>query len=165
MKKLIRLAQKNNVICFNAINEVESEIARMTELGVFVNAGREVSVASSKAFICQAVVMCLITCWFAERKHPNKFVFERIELLENLKVLCMKAQETLYENRYEAEGIAKELNTKNYIAVLGKGLCEPIAKEAALKIKEISYIHSEGYSSGEFKHGPLALIEENKKTA
>lgn len=164
LKKLIRLAQKKGIICFNVINEVESEIARMTELGVFLNAGREVSVASTKAFLCQTVALCLVTCWFAEKKHPNKFVLERIELLENMKVFCMKVQETLHENRFEMEDLAKEIYDRQYMAVLGKGLCEPIAKEAALKIKEVTYMHAEGYSSGEFKHGPLALIEEDKKT-
>ena len=163
LKKVIRLAQKNGKLCFNVINEVESEIARMTELGVFLNAGREVSVASTKAFLSQAVALTLVTCWFAEKKHPNKFVFERIELLQNLKVLTMKIQETLHENRFEMQDLAKEIKDKTYMAVLGKGLCEPIAKEAALKIKEVTYMHAEGYSSGEFKHGPLALIEENKK--
>ena len=165
VKKAVRLAQAQNVLWFNVINEVESEIARMTELGVFVNAGREVSVASTKAFICQAVALCLITSWFAEHKHPNKFILERIELLENLKVLWMKIQETLNEVKFEMEEAAKILNEKNYCAILGKGLCEPIAREAALKIKEVTYLHAEGYSSGEFKHGPLALLEENKKTA
>lgn len=164
LKKLIRLAQKQGKVCFNVINEVESEIARMTELGVFLNAGREVSVASTKAFLCQTVALCLVTAWFAEKKHPNKFVLERIELLENLKVFCMKVQETLHENRFEIEDLAKEIKDREYMAVLGKGLCEPIAKEAALKIKEVTYMHAEGYSSGEFKHGPLALIEEDKKT-
>lgn len=164
LKKLIRLAQKKGLICFNVINEVESEIARMTELGVFLNAGREVSVASTKAFMCQAIALVLVTCWFAERRNPNKFVLERIELVENLKVFIMKVQECLNENRFEMEDLAKEIKDKNYMAVLGKGLCEPIAKEAALKIKEVTYMHAEGYSSGEFKHGPLALIEENKQT-
>jgi len=76
----------------------------------------------------------------------------------------MKIQETLNENRFEIEDLAKEIKDKKYIFVLGKGLCEPIAKEAALKIKEVTYIHAEGYSSGEFKHGPLALVEEDKQT-
>lgn len=76
----------------------------------------------------------------------------------------MKVQETLQENKFEIEDIAKEIKDKEYMAVLGKGLCEPIAKEAALKIKEVTYMHAEGYSSGEFKHGPLALVEEGKKT-
>jgi glucosamine--fructose-6-phosphate aminotransferase (isomerizing) len=164
LKKLIRLAQKKGLICFNVINEVESEIARMTELGVFLNAGREVSVASTKAFLCQAVALVLVTCWFAEKKSPNKNVLERIELLENLKVFCMKVQETLYQNKFDIEDIAKEIYQKEYMAVLGKGLCTPIAMEAALKIKEVTYMHAEGYSSGEFKHGPLALVEEGKKT-
>jgi glucosamine--fructose-6-phosphate aminotransferase (isomerizing) len=162
LKKLIRLAQKNNIICFNVVNEVESEIARMTDIGVFINAGREVSVASTKAFLCQSVALCLVTVWFAEKKHPNKFVLERIELMQNMKVFVMKVQECLNKNRFEIEDIAKEINDKTYMAILGKGLCHPIAAEAALKIKEVSYMHAEGFSSGEFKHGPLALIEEEK---
>lgn len=79
------------------MNEVESEIARMTELGVFLNAGREVSVASTKAFMCQCVAMALLTAWFAEKKSPNKMIFERMELIESLKVFCMKVQECLNE--------------------------------------------------------------------
>jgi len=164
LKKLIRLAQSKNIVCFNVINEVESEIARMTELGVFINAGREVSVASTKAFMCQSIALCLVTMWFAEKKNPSKFVLERMELLQNLKMFTMKVQETLNENKFEIEEIARAVQDKEYMAVLGKGLCEPIAKEAALKIKEVTYMHAEGYSSGEFKHGPLALIEEDKKT-
>lgn len=164
LKKLIRLAQSKDIICFNVINEVESEIARMTELGVFINAGREVSVASTKAFMCQAIALCLVAMWFAEKKNPSKFVLERMELLQNLKMFTMKVQETLNENKFEIEEIAKDIQDKEYMAVLGKGLCEPIAKEGALKIKEVTYMHAEGYSSGEFKHGPLALIEEDKKT-
>jgi glutamine---fructose-6-phosphate transaminase (isomerizing) len=164
LKKAIRLAKSKNLICFNIINVVESEIARMTELGVFLNSGREVSVPSTKVFLCQAIALVLITWWFAERKAPNRKVLERIELLENLKVFIMKVQETIYENRYEIEDIAKEIYRKDYMAVLGKGLCTPIAEEAALKIKEVTYMHAEGYSSGEFKHGPLALVEEGKKT-
>ena len=74
----------------------------------------------------------------------------------------MKAQETLNNTRFEVEEIAKDIKDKEYRVVLGKGLAEPIAKEAALKIKEITYMHSEGYSSGEFKHGPLALIKDYK---
>lgn len=122
LKGVIRLAQNKNILCFNVINEVESEIARMTETGVFINAGREVSVASTKAFLCQAVALCLVTAWFAEKKHPNKFVLERIELLENLKVLCMKVQECLNDNRFEMEDLAKKINDRSYMAVLGKGL-------------------------------------------
>lgn len=200
LKEVIRFAQRENILCFNVINKVESEIARMTQLGVFINSGREVSVATSKAFFCQVVVMCLIACWFAERKHPNKLVLERIELVENLKFLCMKAQvrtnffqfknlcgvllsvilnlkfyqknvsnvqfqETLNMNKFEIEEIAKEVVTKQYIAFLGKGLCEPIAHEAALKVKELSYMFAGAYATGEFKHGSIALIDGMKKIA
>lgn len=122
VKKVIRLAQGINRLCFNIVNEVESEIARMTELGVFLNAGREVSVASTKAFLCQCVALCLVTAWFAEKKHPNKMTFERIELIENLKVFCMKVQETLNELRFEIKDLATEIKDREYMAVLGKGL-------------------------------------------
>lgn len=164
LKKVIRIAQAKGDPCFNIINEVESEIARMTELGVFINAGREVSVASTKAFLCQCIAMCLVTAWFAEKKAPNQMVFERIELVENLKIFCMKVQETLNSVRYDIKDLAAEVKDREYMAVLGKGLCEPIARETALKIKEITYMHAEGYSSGEFKHGPIALIEEAQRT-
>ena len=100
--------------------------------------------------------------WFAERKNSKRLELKRIELVENLKVLSTKAEETLESTRFEAEQLAKTIKDKKYCAILGKGLWEPIAREAALKIKEVTYIHADGYSSGEFKHGPLALIEENK---
>ena len=164
IKKVIRIAQMMDKLCFNLVNEVESEIARMTELGVFLNAGREVSVASTKAFTCQCIAMCMVAAWFAEKKNPNKMVFERIELIENLKLFVMKLQCTLNELRFEMKDLAQEIQDRDYMVVLGKGLCEPIAKEAALKIKEVTYMHADGYSSGEFKHGPIALIEENKKS-
>ena len=163
LKKVIRIAQPMNRLWFNIVNEVESEIARMTELGIFLNSGREVSVASTKAFTCQCIAMCLVTAWFAEKKSPNKMVFERIELIENLKLFVMKLQCILNDLRFEIKDLAQEIKDKNYMVVLGKGLCEPIAREAALKIKEVTYIHWDAYSSGEFKHGPISLIEEGKK--
>lgn len=122
VKKVIRLAQSKNIICFNLVNEVESEIARMAELGVFLNAGREVSVASSKSFVCQCVAMSLITAWFAEKKHPNQLVRERIELVENLKIFTMKVQETLNDLRFEMKDLAAIVKDREYMAVLGMGL-------------------------------------------
>lgn len=119
MKKLIRIAKSKDILCFNIVNEVDSEIARMTELGIFLNAGREIAVASTKAFTCQCVVMALLTAWFAEKKTPNKMIFERMELIESLKIFCMKVQECLNEVKFPVKDLANEIKDCDYIAIMG----------------------------------------------
>jgi glucosamine--fructose-6-phosphate aminotransferase (isomerizing) len=88
--KAINLAKPQGVVCFNVVNTVESQIAKLTKCGVFCNAGRESSVASTKAFMCQVISLCLIGAWFAERKNPGEKLVERHLLMESIKMFVFK---------------------------------------------------------------------------
>lgn len=147
--------------CISVVNAVGSLIARTTGLGVYVNAGREHAVASTKAFVTQVTVMTLIALWFRQTREekekllelPSKKVY--MECLQRLPILFGMAMRT----RDHCKEIAAELRGKKHMFILGKGYGEQIALEAALKIKELGYLHAEGYSGGSLKHGPFALIE------
>jgi glucosamine--fructose-6-phosphate aminotransferase (isomerizing) len=144
---------------FSVVNSVGSQIARTTNCGVYLNAGREVAVASTKAFTSQITVLSLISIWYAQnRKLHHK---KRLELVENLRRLSMCYQTALLSDNIDNEcnKVAEYLKDRNTCFILGKGLSSFIAFEGALKIKEIGYIHAEGYPGGALKHGPFALIE------
>uniref|UniRef100_A0A0H5RK65 Glutamine--fructose-6-phosphate aminotransferase [isomerizing] n=1 Tax=Spongospora subterranea TaxID=70186 RepID=A0A0H5RK65_9EUKA len=157
--RAVLLASEHSLPMFSVINSVGSLIARTTKCGVYINAGREHAVASTKAFVTQVVVMCLIAGWFAQlRKRPESK--QRIdEVLESLHKLPMYCGITLKANDNIA-AIASKIKDQKHMFVLGRGFAESIAKEGALKIKEITYIHAEGYPGGSLKHGPFALIEQ-----
>lgn len=139
------------------VNTVGSTIARMTNGGVYIHAGVEISVASTKAFINQVAVLSLISLLFARKRDLKQSVGQNI-VKDLLKIPEMISK--ILEGESELIEIAKELKSSNSILLLGRGINYPVAKEGALKIKEISYIHAEGFSSGGLKHGPLALITE-----
>jgi glucosamine--fructose-6-phosphate aminotransferase (isomerizing) len=146
---------------FSVVNAVGSFIARSTKCGVYVNAGREHAVASTKAFTTQVAVGGLIACWFSQNRtyaENETFRERRIRLIDALHRLPIYAGMILHD-RPAVKKIAHKLQDAQHIFVLGKGFSEPIAYEGALKIKEITYIHAEGYSGGALKHGPFALIE------
>lgn len=148
VKQTITLAQDKGKLAFAIVNEVESVIARQTKLGVFLNCGHETSVASTKAFTSQCLWMGLLTAWFAQNKFPDLFVEERKKLIRNLQDFSSWVQE-IFDNTVESiKNLASKLHNKSYMAILGKGLWYPIALESALKIKEITYMPAEGYSSG-----------------
>jgi glucosamine--fructose-6-phosphate aminotransferase (isomerizing) len=151
------------VPCISVVNVVGSLIARTTGCGVYINAGRENAVASTKAFTSQVTVLALIALWFRQYRE-EKSGEDKVEL--PLKREMMEALQRMpisfgmgMRLRDKCKKIAVDLKDKNNLFVLGKGYAEPIAYEGALKIKEISYIHAEGYSGGALKHGPFALIE------
>jgi len=149
-------AQEHNIPTFSIINVVGSLIARTTRCGVYLNAGREHAVASTKAFTCQVTVLSLIAIWFAQ---VNKFEeVKRKNLIESLHRLPISLGIAL-NTREQCRQVAIAMQKKHSCFVLGKGFAEPVAREGALKIKEISYIHAEGTSGGALKHGPFALIE------
>ena len=160
--RAVRLAQDEDVMVATVVNTVGSLIARTSNLGVYLNAGREQGVASTKAFTSQVTVMALIALWFrnirsddyAKRKSPYAK-----EILDALQRLPISFGMALRFTHPQCKEIAKELMGKEHLFVLGKGYGEPIASEGALKIKEITYVHAEGYSGGALKHGPFALIE------
>lgn len=151
------LAQEMVIPTFSVVNAVDSLIARTTKCGVYLHAGREYAVASTKSFVCQSVALDLIAMWFSDKR--GTCIDKRRQLLEGLRRVPTDIKSCLQLSD-KCRAIAQTLVKKQHLFVLGKGLAEPVAREAALKIKEISYLHAEGYSAGSLKHGPFALIEE-----
>ncbi|KAL9184561.1 hypothetical protein ACHAXT_012531 [Thalassiosira profunda] len=161
---VVNAAQENGLTVMSVVNAVGSLIARTTQLGVYCNAGRENAVASTKAFTTQVTVLALIALWFRELKDQINGVTEhsaeaRIlkESLMRLPICCGMA----LKNREQCREVAERLNGKEHCFILGKGYGEAVAYEGALKIKEMCYLHAEGYSGGALKHGPFALIESD----
>lgn len=145
---------------FSIVNCVGSSIARRTGCGVYLKAGREFAVASTKAFTTSVSVLALVASWFSQHGVDSEVYFERRKLLiDSLHRLPIYVGMVLNDNP-NIKAIAERIKDKKHMFVLGKGFGEPIAYEAALKIKEITYIHAEGYSGGALKHGPFALIEK-----
>lgn len=147
---------ESNIITIGVVNVVDSLIARETDCGVYLNCGKEFGVASTKAFSSQIIVLILIACWFSKRQYVNKNF--RKPYLENIRKLQTDIQQTIENNEEICKYIAKFLKSKNTLFILGKETLESIAKEGALKIKELGYIHAEGYSSSALKHGPYTLV-------
>ncbi len=159
--RAVKVGEDVGVPCISVVNVVGSLIARSTGLGVYLNAGRENAVASTKAFTTQVTVLALVALWFRQQKEHHDKLSElplKKEMLEALQRLPISFGMAL-RTREKCRKVAQELKDKNNLFVLGKGYAEPIALEGALKIKEMAYIHAEGYSGGALKHGPFALIE------
>lgn len=153
--RAVILAQDIGVPTFSVVNAVGSLIARSTKCGVYLNAGREHAVASTKAFSTQVVALEMIAAWFSQ--HRGTEVERRRHLIDELRRLPTLVNIAL-STREACIRIAKTLVDSEHCFVLGKGPCEAIAREGALKIKEITYLHAEGYAGGALKHGPFALI-------
>ena len=152
------LCKKNKVKTCAIVNVVESSLARSADFVLPIHAGPEIGVASTKAFIGQMLVLYILAIKISEvRKEITKTDYEN--KIKDLKKLPDLIKETL-NCQDKIQIIAKDfLNVKGAM-FLGRGLSFPIALEGALKLKELSYLHAEGYPAGEMKHGPLALIEE-----
>ncbi|MCX8483374.1 MAG: SIS domain-containing protein, partial [Crocinitomicaceae bacterium] len=155
----IQIAKHHNVVTIGVVNVPDSLIAREVNCGVYLNSGREVAVASTKSFTNQCVVLTIIAIWFSQNKRTC--VEKRRSIIADLRNLSFQLQIMLnkQENNTKIKDFAKELSGSKSIFLLGKGKSEAIAHEGALKLKEIAYIHSEGYSSSALKHGTFALIE------
>jgi glucosamine--fructose-6-phosphate aminotransferase (isomerizing) len=159
--RAVKIGEEIGVPCISVVNVVGSLIARTTGLGVYLNAGRENAVASTKAFTTQVTVLALISLWFRQQREEKEGLPEsplKKEMLDSLQRLPISFGMAM-RLRDQCRRVAQKLQDKNNLFVLGKGYAEPIAHEGALKIKEMSYIHAEGYSGGALKHGPFALIE------
>jgi glucosamine--fructose-6-phosphate aminotransferase (isomerizing) len=154
----LREARSKGAGVLGIVNVVGSSIARETDAGVFIHAGPEIGVASTKAFTSQIAVLGLIALFIGQR---NNLPHAQCKLLaEDLAALPNKVQK-IFEQIDHIKAIAEEFkNSQNFI-YLGRGSNFPTALEGALKLKEISYIHAEGYPAAEMKHGPIALIDEN----
>lgn len=159
--RAVKIGEECEIPCLSVVNVVGSLIARTTGMGVYLNAGREHAVASTKAFTTQVTALTLVGLWLRQVKEERDHLpmsNARKELLESLQRLPICAGMAL-QTREKCKKVAAELLSKNSMFVLGKGYGEPIAFEGALKIKETCYLHAEGYSGGALKHGPFALIE------
>lgn len=161
--RVVVTAREKNVTCMSVVNAVGSLIARTTNLGVYLNAGRENAVASTKAFTTQVTVLALVALWFRQTRdlvegRKMKSV-EANRLKESLMRLPITFGMIVNSTRPQCKQVAERLKLKEHCFVLGKGYGEPVAMEGALKIKEMCYLHAEGYSGGALKHGPFALIE------
>ena len=155
----IKLAKENGAFVFGVCNVVGSSISRETHAGAYTHAGPEIGVASTKAFTTQITILTLLALRLAKAKGtmPNSD-YQRY-LLE-LELIPEKVQEALQTNE-AAKQIAEIYKDATNCLYLGRGYNFPVALEGALKLKEISYIHAEGYPAAEMKHGPIALIDES----
>ena len=152
------LCKKNNVSTCSVVNVVESSIARLSDFVLPIHAGPEIGVASTKAFINQILVLYILSLKISEiRKEISQIEYKK--MIKNLKILPDLITKTL-SCEGKIQTIAKDIYHSKGVIFLGRGPSFPIALEGALKLKELSYIHAEGYPAGEMKHGPLALIEE-----
>jgi glucosamine--fructose-6-phosphate aminotransferase (isomerizing) len=154
----VREAKMKGALVLGVCNAVGSSIARETNAGVYTHAGPEIGVASTKAFTSQLTVFALITLLIARRKSLSRV--DGKQIADELLSIPEKVEKILKLND-EIEKIAEEFKDATNFLYLGRGYNFPVALEGALKLKEISYIHAEGYPAAEMKHGPIALIDEN----
>ena len=153
------MCKKNKVKTCSIVNVVESSIARSSDFVLPIHAGPEIGVASTKAFIGQMLVLYILAIKISEvRKEISQSDYEK--KINDLMKLPDLIKKTLNYCQDNTPIIAKDFLKAKGAMFLGRGLSFPIALEGALKLKELSYLHAEGYPAGEMKHGPLALIEE-----
>ena len=155
----IKMSKEFKPFLFGICNVVGSSIARETDSGIYIHAGPEIGVASTKAFTCQAVILLMLSLeigYRLERVKKSRYEF----LIEEIVSLKDYAK-TILNNSNNIIPIAKKYKNSTNFLYLGRGLNFPIALEGALKLKEISYIHAEGYPAAEMKHGPIALIDKD----
>ena len=154
----LEIAKANNATILGICNVVGSSIARVTDAGVYTHAGPEIGVASTKAFTAQLTVLSMMGLLIAEKKGTiTKAQFAN--LLRELDAVPGKIEQVLKTNDQIEKIAALYKDARNFL-YLGRGFNFPVALEGALKLKEISYIHAEGYPAAEMKHGPIALIDE-----
>jgi len=153
----MREARHRGARTYGVVNVVGSTIARESQGGIYVHAGPEIGVASTKAFTSQVVALALFTLKLARLKDLS--VVRGREIIEALQALPGQVKQIL-ERAEEIENVAEEFKRTQNFLYLGRGYNFPTALEGALKLKEISYIHAEGYPAAEMKHGPIALIDE-----
>ena len=154
----LREAKHRGISTMGVVNVVGSTIARETDYGIYLHAGPEIGVASTKAFTSQLVALALVTLNIGRRRHLSVVQGGGIvRALKELPALVEKVLELDAQIRRLAEAYA---DARNFL-YLGRGLQFPVALEGALKLKEVSYIHAEGYPAAEMKHGPIALIDQD----
>jgi glucosamine--fructose-6-phosphate aminotransferase (isomerizing) len=154
-REMISLGSKTVAIC----NVVDAMVAREAHGAIYTHAGPEIGVASTKAFTSQLTALFLLALKLGQLR-GNLDAAQSVELIEHLSRVPGKIDEILRSCSGQCEELAKDFSSARDFLYLGRGIHFPIALEGALKLKEISYIHAEGYPAGEMKHGPNALIDE-----
>jgi glucosamine--fructose-6-phosphate aminotransferase (isomerizing) len=153
----LREAKEKGALGLGVVNAVGSTIARETDAGVYLHAGPEIGVASTKAFTCQCVVLTMLALYLGRRKFMSQAQVQ--EIIDGLCAIPEQMQRVLEQSELVKTIANKFCERENWL-FLGRGYHYPIALEGALKLKEISYIHAEGMPAAEMKHGPIALINE-----
>lgn len=156
----LKLAKERGAFIYGICNVVDSSIARITDAGSYTHAGPEIGVASTKAFTAQLTILSLIALKLGNH-NGNLGTAEFMSLISELDAIPKKIEEVLEGTHELTQHIAKDFIDATNFLYLGRGYNYPAALEGALKLKEISYIHAEGYPAAEMKHGPIALIDEN----
>ncbi len=154
----LKLAKERKCRTLGIVNVIGSTMARETDAGVYIHAGPEIGVASTKAFTSQVMILTLVALAFGRARN----VLSRedgLGIVEEIQEIPGKVA-TILETSGNIAAIAREFTYASHFLYLGRGLNYPVALEGALKLKEISYIHAEGYPAAEMKHGPIALIDE-----
>ncbi|TWP24047.1 glutamine--fructose-6-phosphate transaminase (isomerizing) [Apibacter muscae] len=156
----LKLAKEKGAFIYGICNVVDSSIARLTDAGSYTHAGPEIGVASTKAFTAQLAVLSMIAIKLA--KHKGTISKEKFNsLITELDSIPDKIEKLIKSTEEQIKNISLQYENVHNFLYLGRGYNYPIALEGALKLKEISYIHAEGYPAAEMKHGPIALIDEN----
>ena len=154
----LELAKQKGALTYGIVNVVGSSIARTTDAGSYIHAGPEIGVASTKAFTGQVTLLTMMALSIAKKKGTISDAYFN-QLVSELDKIPEKVNKVL-ESNAQIEYIADEIKDRSNALYLGRGYNFPVALEGALKLKEISYIHAEGYPAAEMKHGPIALIDE-----
>jgi glucosamine--fructose-6-phosphate aminotransferase (isomerizing) len=153
----MREAKNKGAIVMGIVNVVGSTIAREAGRGVYIHAGPELAVASTKAFTNQAAILVLLGLQLGRQRRIS--LVKGQQIIEEIKQIPVKMKNILTQSE-NIKNIAEKYHGYEHMFFLGRGINYPLALEGALKLKEISYIHAEGYPAGEMKHGPIALIDE-----
>jgi len=155
----LELAKDKGALIYGIVNVVGSSIARITDAGSYIHAGPEIGVASTKAFTSQVTLLAMMAVTLGYRRGtiPKSYYNQLVQGLDDIP----KKVKQLLDLNDKIKYIASEIKDANNALYLGRGYNFPIALEGALKLKEISYIHAEGYPAAEMKHGPIALIDED----
>ena len=158
--RVIKIAQSHDLFTIGVVNVVDSLIAREVNCGCYIHAGKEMAVASTKSFTSQVIVLVLISLWFSQNCNYHDAMLQRQQVIKDIHNLSMDIKRTLMQHK-NIKKFVDYFKDQSSLFLLGKGPGEAIAKEGALKIKEVSYIHAEGYSTSSLKHGPFALLKKD----
>ena len=162
LMRCIEIGKNNNCLLIGVVNVVDSQIAREVDCGVYLNAGREVAVASTKSFTSQCIVLSLISIWISQIQTKNyNIVNKRIKYIQDLRQFSHLIEQLLTNKINILDKWIESFINESSCFLIGKNDILPICYEGSLKLKEIAYIHAEGISSSSLKHGPLALIKIN----